>query len=233
MKRIRVLVADEQSAFREALRSLLRSERLIQVVGEARDTRRVVELADELEPDVILLDFTLGQKLETTRTDSMRRSLVRFPILMMVRNHEKDHVVESFRLGARGVVLKGSSLRLWFKSIRTVVAGEYWLGGESAEILVNALLASLPQTARAAPLLGPELTPRELEIVDRITRGRSNREVGLEFSICEKTVKHHLTNIFNKLGVSNRVALAMYARDNKILPDSTRNASRDTEQASS
>lgn len=218
MKRIRILVADERSAFREALRYLLKSDRNIQVIGEASDAQKAVALAVELVPDIMLLDFSLCQKPPVTRSEPLRRSMASFPILMMVRNPEKDHVVEAFCLGAKGVILKGSPPQLWFKSIRTVVAGEYWLGGHSAEILVDALRQFLPQPTSFP---GDDLTPRELEIVERIALGRSNRQVGLEFSICEKTVKHHLTNIFGKLGVSSRLALAILARENNILPGST------------
>lgn len=230
MKRIRILVADEQPVFCEDLRNLLTPDGHIEVVGEARDARKAVELAAELTADVILLDFPLCQKPEVTESDEVRCSLARFPLLVMVRNPEKDDVVEAFRLGARGVVLKGSPPQRWFESIRTVVGGEYWLGGQSAEILVNAVREFLPHVTKPASFLGYDLTPRELEIVERIARGRSNREVGLEFSICEKTVKHHLTNIFTKLGVSSRLALAMFARDNNILPYIARNAARDTER---
>ncbi len=229
MKPIRILVADEQPAFREGLRKLLKSERNIHIAGEAHNAQGAVELANELVPDVILLDFRLSQTPEISRAEAIRGSLARFPILMMVRKPEKDQVVEAFLLGARGVVRKGSPPRLWLKSIRAVVAGEYWLGGESAEILVNALREFLAQTTRTTPFLGHDLTPRELEIVKRIALGRSNREVGLEFSICEKTVKHHLTNIFGKLGVSSRLALAMLARDNNMLRANSRDIIKDTE----
>jgi len=114
-------------------------------------------------------------------------------------------------------VAKGSEACLWSKSIRKVVGGEYWLGSESAAILIKALRALHPQNADGGRPQSFGLTRRELEIVERIARGRSNREVGLEFSICERTVKHHLTNIYNKLGVSSRLALALFARDNQIL----------------
>jgi two-component system, NarL family, nitrate/nitrite response regulator NarL len=216
-KPIRAIVADEDSTFRAALCKLFESERDIRIVAEASDVPRAVELASKLEPDVLLLDFALCQKPSVTESDAVRLSLAEFRILVMVGNPKETDVVDAFCLGARGIVPKGSEVRLWSKSIRKVVGGEYWLGSESAAILIKALRALLPKNADGVRPQSFGLTRRELEIVERIARGRSNREVGLEFSICERTVKHHLTNIYNKLGVSSRLALALFARDNRIL----------------
>jgi two-component system nitrate/nitrite response regulator NarL len=223
-KKIRLVIAEEQPMLREDLRSLLESEGDIEVAGEASNAHRAIELARQLEADMVLLDFRLCQQPSLTCSSLKDRSTDRLPVLMIVAESQKAQLLEAFRLGARGVVVRGSAPGLWSQSIRAVAAGEYWLGSEGAEILVDTLRKSLPRNAGSSSSTNHGLTPRELEIVERIARGRSNKEVGLEFSICERTVKHHLTNIFSKLGISSRLKLALFARDNNILVGNSREA---------
>jgi len=124
---------------------------------------------------------------------------------------ERAQIVEALQLGARGIVLKESATQLLLKSIRSVMAGQYWVGHESVSDLVATLRDLM------APAAGEErkktfgLTPRELEIVSTIVAGYTNKDIAQKFSISEQTVKHHLTNIFDKLGVSNRLELALFA----------------------
>jgi DNA-binding NarL/FixJ family response regulator len=219
---IRILLAGEEAEFLGSLRALLGSEQGVEVVGQASNAASVIELTGELGPDILLLDFALFERLKPSEPDLTSVLLAGIRTLVMVASPDKTHIVEAFRLGARGVVLKGSAPPVWIKSIRTIVGGEYWLESESAAIIVQALREFLSETTGAEPSNNYGLTPRELEIVKRIARGRSNKEVGVEFSICERTVKHHLTNIFSKLGVSSRLKLALFARDNHILQDSSR-----------
>jgi DNA-binding NarL/FixJ family response regulator len=127
-------------------------------------------------------------------------------------------IVEAFELGARGVVLRASLPLVWRTGIQTILAGQYWVEDKSVALLLEAIRGFLD---RPEPKRLPEfgLTLREMEIAGKIASGRSNKDVGREFSICERTVKHHLTNIFKKLGVSSRLELAVFLRD-KVAPPS-------------
>jgi DNA-binding NarL/FixJ family response regulator len=213
---IRVLVADEQASFRRGLLDLLQTELDIEVVAEAGDVPKAVELASQLKPDIVLLDFALCQKPEVTGSSGTRQSLALLPILMMIGNSDRAHILGSFYLGAKGVVLKASAPHLLVRSIRSAVTSDYWLESHTAAILIDALREMLPQKAATASRDGFGLTPRELEIVEGVAQGQSNKQIAIGFSICERTVKHHLTSIFDKLGVSSRLALALFARENNI-----------------
>jgi len=126
--------------------------------------------------------------------------------------------VEAFEFGARGVVLRDSLPRVWRTGIESILAGQYWVEDKSVALLLEAIRGFLDRPeAKRLPEFG--LTLREMEIAGKIASGRSNKDVGREFSICERTVKHHLTNIFKKVGVSSRLELAVFLRD-KVAPPS-------------
>ncbi len=125
--------------------------------------------------------------------------------------------MQALQLGARGVVLKDSATQLLLKAIHAVMTGEYWVGRESVSNLVRYLHALMQFANDEARQKNFRLTPRELEIVSTVVAGYSNKEIAEYFKISEDTVKHHLSNIFDKLGVSTRLELALFAV-NKSLP---------------
>ena len=135
---------------------------------------------------------------------------------MVVPTHKRSNIVKAFLRGARAVVPKSSPPHIWYQSIRTVGAGQYCLPDQSIAILLEALQKHIPEEANPDNPNGYGLTPREVEIIDKIVQGYSNKGVGQAFSICEKTVKHHLTNIFTKLGVSSRLELAIFALNHRL-----------------
>jgi two-component system, NarL family, nitrate/nitrite response regulator NarL len=216
---VRVVIADEQPVFRHGLRGLLESEHGLNVLGEASDAPGTVKLARQLKPDILLMDLALPRRLGLQGPTNFATCLAPVRTLVMLATIDKANIVEAFRLGAHGIVLKTSPSPALLQSIRSVMAGRYWLESESVSILVEALRDLVSQGNGATSLKEYGLTPRELDIIAKIASGHSNKEVGEGFSISERTVKHHLTNIFSKVGVSSRLQLALFAVNHHLMSD--------------
>jgi DNA-binding NarL/FixJ family response regulator len=214
---IRIVIADEHAIFRQDLRRSFESEPGFHILGEACDAHGAVQLARQTKPDILLVDFALSQRFELKALNESASHLPSVRVVVTITAIEKADLVEAFRLGAHGVVLKRSTPLLLLKSIRSVMAGQYWLGRESVGVLVEALRESLAHGNGAKSPKDYGLTRREVDIISKIASGRSNKEVGEEFAISERTVKHHLTNIFGKVGVSSRLQLALFAVNQHLM----------------
>ena len=214
---IRIVVADEHLSVRQGLRNALQAKRGIHVLGEAVDAREVLNFARRYMPDVLLLDLDLLRSCELHWLDEVAEPHSAPKIIAMITAVDKAQVVEAFCMGAHGIVLKSSPPRLLVRSIRNVVADHYWLDTGFLGILVETVRELLVQSNGHKSVPDYGLTPRELDIISEIVSGRSNREVSQEFSISERTVKHHLTNIFNKLGVTSRLGLALFAVNHRLM----------------
>jgi len=215
----RIVIADDHPIFRDGLRRLLETEPDLKVVGEACDGSEAVKLAKQLKPDILLLDLAMPRHpgLEALREMSSASNQNAVRVILLTAAAEKNQIVEALQLGARGVVLKDSATQLLLKAIHTVMAGEYWVGRESVSNLVQYLRTLVQSSGEEARQKKFGLTPRELEIVSAVVAGYSNKETAEYFKISEDTVKHHLSNIFDKLGVSTRLELALFAV-NQSLP---------------
>jgi DNA-binding NarL/FixJ family response regulator len=216
---VRIVIADDHPIFRDGLRRLLEAESDLKVIGEACDGSEAVKLARQLKPDILLLDLAMPKMpgLEALREMSSATGVNVVRVILLTAAAEKNQIVEALQLGARGIVLKDSATQLLLKSIHTVMSGEYWVGRESVSNLVQYLRSLVQSSGEEAKQKKFGLTPRELEIVSAVVAGYSNKEIAEYFKISEDTVKHHLSNIFDKLGVSTRLELALFAV-NQALP---------------
>jgi len=216
---IGVLIADDHPIFRAGLRKLLEAEPGFRVVGESADGEQTVRLARQLKPEILLLDIRMPKLsgLEVLRELKASENPVRTVVL--ATSMEKDQIVEALQLGARGIVLKHAASSVVFEGIRSVLAGRYWVCHESVTDLVQALLEIKPQPEIRSSSQKFGLTRREVEVIALIVGGYTNKDVAKKFGISEHTVKHHLTNIFDKLGVSNRLELALFSIDHHLADD--------------
>jgi two-component system, NarL family, nitrate/nitrite response regulator NarL len=212
---IRVLIADGHTLFRDGLRKLLETEDGFQVVGDVAEGDMVVALARQAQADIILLSLTMPRLdgMEILRELSAAELPAR--TLLLAEGTDRKQIVNALKLGAYGIVTKDSTTQRLFDSIRCVMAGQYWIGRESVSDLVRALRAFSP--VEGLPRFREfGLTPRELEIVTQVVAGYSNPEIAERCSISEQTVKHHMSNIFDKIGVSNRLELALFAVNHRL-----------------
>jgi DNA-binding NarL/FixJ family response regulator len=208
---ITVLVADGQILFRQALARLLSMQPGISVVGHAGDGEEALRLVRRLRPAVALIahDLPVLSGLETL---AQIAAFEEPPHVIMVSSRTDDAAdLEALQLGARGVIAKEATAELLFKSIRMVVAGQFWVGRDSIAGLVQRVRA---RATPAAVRFG--LTTRELELVDAVVAGCANNDIAAQLKISPKTVKHHLTRIFAKVRVSNRLELALFALQNHL-----------------
>ena len=211
---IKVLIADDHAFFRDGLRKLLEDAADISVVGEASNGDQCIKMLDKFKPDILLLDLRMPEKDGlAVLTEVNFESLPTRVIVLTAAEVDRD-VVLAMRLGARGVVLKQSASDLLLKSIRQVHDGEIWLDNRMTAEVIDAFKRSAESGQRREK---PLLSDREKEVIRLVAQGFHNREIGEKLFISEQTVKNHLHNIFDKLGVSDRLELALYAIHHKLV----------------
>jgi DNA-binding NarL/FixJ family response regulator len=210
---IRVAVVDDHIIFRDGVCRLLSAEPGLMVVAEAGRGAEAAAMVERESPDILLLDLALGDMsgLDVLRALDLTDAKVR--VILLTGSIRSEQVLEALQLGARGLVLKESPTAMLVKSIRCVMQGQYWFGHEQLPNLVEALRRS---SAPPPPSPADTLTTRELRVIAAVVEGRTNRDIAQELGISAQTVKNHLTHIFDKLGVSTRLELALYAIERKL-----------------
>ena len=207
--RVTIVIADDHAIVREGLQMLLQAEPAFQVIGEAVDGAEAVQLVKTLEPDVLLLDVAMPRLGGLAALRELASASVSVRSIMLAAAITQEDIVLALQLGARGVVLKEAASKMLFACIRAVMAGQYWVGRDTVAGLVEALRSLSSSRSKRHQDFG--LTPRQLEVVLHVVGGLSNKEIAQTLSLSEDTIKHHLTNIFDKTGVSNRLEVALFA----------------------
>jgi DNA-binding NarL/FixJ family response regulator len=221
--KIRIVVADDHPIFRDGLCKLLALEDDFEVVAQAQVGRQVLEVLQQYEPDVLLLDLKMPgldglgtlQRLQAVKNKTR--------VIVLTASDDKNEFVQAMKLGTSGIVLKQTATELLIKSIRKVHAGEIWLDSHTTAAVIRQFVAAEEIQVPAPPQPPPgrerersPLSQREREIVALVAQGFKNKEMAEKMFISEQTVKNHLHNIFDKLGVSDRLELALYAIHNNL-----------------
>ena len=211
---IRILIADDHTLFRDGLRALFGSLHDTEVVGEAATGADAVSLAEELQPDVVLMDIQMsdGQRSALNGIEATRQIVQTSPhigVIVVTMFEDDDSVFAAMRAGARGYVLKGADQEEMVRTIRAVSRGEALFGPAIAGRLTAFFKASQSPAAAAFP----DLTDREREVLQLLAQGLSNQEIANRLTISVKTVRNHVSNIYSKLQVVDRVQAIIRARD--------------------
>lgn len=209
-EKIRILIVDDHPLFRDGLHGLLDSVAETEVAGEAASGEEAIRLAETLQPDVILMDIKMPgiNGLQAVREILHTSPHIRVLIVSMLE--DEDSVFAAMRAGARGYLPKGASQAEMLRAIRAVANGEAIFGPGIAQRLIGFFSVS---RAAMAPRVFPELTGREAEILELIARGRTNEEIAAQLVLSLKTVRNHVSNIFNKLQVADRAQAILRARE--------------------
>jgi two-component system, NarL family, response regulator LiaR len=200
---IRVLIADDHGVVRQGLRMYLGSDPELEIIGEARDGAEAINLSRELHPDVVLMDLLMPGMDGIAATAAIRRQMPETEVVALTSVLEDASVVEAVRAGAIGYLLKDTDAHELRRAIKAAAAGQVQLAPQAAARLMREVRA--PEKSYAA------LTEREADVVKLLAQGKSNKEIAQALNIGEQTVKTHVSRILDKLGLSSRTQVVLYA----------------------
>lgn len=218
---ITIVIADDDTRARRELVTLLDSDPKLRVIYEAMDVNHALTLMRRHNPHIVFLDLAIARQCKVQSSDACPTGHIRTRTIVTLATLNGQQIIEALRLGAAGIVLKSPSSNVLLQSIRNAISGNLWLERRIAATLAETLRGhSSSKNATVRPE-EYKLTRRELDIIASIAGGRTNREVSQDYAISERTVKHHLTNIFGKVGVSTRLELALFAVDHHLVTKET------------
>jgi NarL family two-component system response regulator YdfI len=214
---IRILIADDHLVVREGLQLILGMEEDLEVVAEAENGETAVRLAAELQPDVVLMDLRMPGMGGLEAIEQILAQQPEMAIVILTTYNEDDLMIRGLQAGARGFLLKDTDRETLFNTVRAAARGETLLQPE-VMMRVMAHTSQSKKTAAPDPVDQESLTGRELQVLTAVARGDRNKEIAYQLGITERTVKAHLTNIYNKLGVDSRAAAVSVAMQRNLLP---------------
>lgn len=206
---IRVLIADDHTLFREGLVALLNSVSEIDVVGTAKDGEEAIQLTADSQPDVVLMDLLMPKVNGIEATKQIIHTSPHIGVIMLTMFEDDESIFSAMRAGARGYILKGADQEDVLRAIRAVAEGEALFGPSIANRLMDFFAVPISNPPEAFP----ELTDREHEILTLIAQGKRNSEIAGQLFISLKTVRNHVSNIYNKMQVTDRVQAVLRARE--------------------
>ncbi len=215
-KKIKIAVADDHTLFRDGLRRLLGLEPDFEIVAEAEDGTQVPDILRDKEPDILLLDLKMPGLDGLSVLQRLQNQKCKTKIIVLTASDDENEYVQAMKYGTCGIVLKQTATDLLIKSIRKVYEGEIWLDAKTTAAVMRQFASPMEPSGRERDK--PRLSNREREIVALVAQGFKNKEIAERMFISEQTVKNHLHNIFDKLGVSDRLELALYAIHRNIRP---------------
>jgi DNA-binding NarL/FixJ family response regulator len=209
---MKILIVDDHILFREGLVSLLKKQPDFQVIGEAGTVDEAVQLAIARSPDVILMDFSLPDGTGLDATQAILSHLPKTKIVFLTVHETDDRLFSAVRSGAKGYLLKNIPVTTLLASLRALDAGEMAISPSMSTRIIEEYAQNPPYTSHNNPSVNSSLTAREVEILSLISKGSTNREIAQKLVISENTVKNHIHNILEKLGLKNRREALQYAR---------------------
>jgi DNA-binding NarL/FixJ family response regulator len=213
IKRIKLLLADDHAVVRSGTRELLERQPDLDIVGEAADGEEAVRLTHELQPDVVVMDVRMPKLSGVEATRRIKAQCPDVKVLVLTAHDDDEYVFALLQAGAKGYLLKTAEIDKVVEAIRAVAAGQSMLAPAVAGKVVAQFSSgkNLPDVLNNASNQYDGLTERELGILKLVGKGLSNKQIGKEIYISDRTVQAHLSNIFSKLGVSSRTEAVMYA----------------------
>lgn len=214
--RIRVLLVDDHAVVRRGLHGFLGLLDDLEIVGEAEDGSEAIRLADETKPDVILMDLVMPCCDGVTATAEIKKRHPDVEIVALTSFIEEQTVIAALEAGATGYLLKDASADEVAEAVRAAHAGEMRLDPAVSRLLAERLRRTKLSSQPVEPL-----TPRELDVLGLVGRGRSNKEIAADLVITERTARTHVSNILGKLGLASRTQAALYAVEHDLVPKAT------------